>query len=531
MIWTLLAIVVGTFVSEDGASVVSGFAIQRGELDALTAVAACAAGIYLGDLGLWLVGRLAGARLLGWCVARGRLSARSPSELSAWFAKRAPALIVGSRFAPGTRLPLYLAAGAVRSSFVRFALWSLLAVSIWTPTIVLSSAGLLSLGGWQIDAPVGWRLLAAVFGLVVFWRSVAAVATRRGRQRLLARVSRLWRWEFWPMWLFYAPVAPWLLWLVIRYRGVGAMRAANPGIEDGGIVGESKHAILARLPPEWTIPAVRIGGATAEQRAWQFATLISARGWTFPLVLKPDVGQRGVGVRLVHSLGEARDYLTSAAGAVVVQPYHPGPYEAGIFYYRMPGEARGRIWSITDKRFPFAAGDGVSTLEELIWSDTRLRMQAATFLARHTDAPTRILARGERLRLAIAGNHAQGTLFRDGRHLITPALEERVDQIARACHGFFIGRFDVRYSDVERFKAGDDLAIVELNGTTAESTNIYDPAGSLLGAYRQLFRQWSLVFAIGAANLGYGAPSMSFAQLRSLVRAHWDSDVAFKISD
>ena len=48
--------------------------------------------------------------------------------------------------------------------------------------------------------------------------------------------------------------------------------------------------------------------------------------------------------------------------------------------------------------------------------------------------------------LAIAGNHAQGTLFKDGRHLISHALEARGDAIARHYEGFYIGRFDVRYA-------------------------------------------------------------------------------------
>jgi hypothetical protein len=44
---------------------------------------------------------------------------------------------------------------------------------------------------------------------------------------------------------------------------------------------------------------------------------------------------------------------------------------------------------------------------------------------------------------------------------------------------------------------GDDFAIVELNGASSESTNIYDPSRSLFQAYRTLFRQWALVFRIG----------------------------------
>ena len=413
-------------------------------------------------------------------------------------------------------------------------MWSLVAVSLWTPLVVLAAAGGLTLVSPTLVGLTGigwWIAVALALSLLVMGRLAATLRTRRARQQFAAALSRAWRWEFWPMWMFYAPVALWLAWLVVRYRGIGAIAAANPGMQDGGIVGESKHEILTRLPNDWTLPSFLVDCIDVDGRAWHLASGVASRGWTFPLVLKPDMGQRGVGVRLIKSLNDARDYLSAQLGPVVVQQYHPGPFEAGVFYYRMPDEPNGRILSITDKHFPFLVGDGVSTLEDLIWAEPRLRMQAATFLARHGAIRTRILAVGERLPLAFAGNHAQGTLFRDGRHLITPELEGRIEQIARSYPGFFIGRFDVRYTDVERFKTGDDLAIVELNGATAESTNIYDPDNTLASAYRQLFRQWSLVFAIGDANLRRGAGRLTVARLVSLLRAHRTSRVAFEVSD
>jgi hypothetical protein len=176
-------------------------------------------------------------------------------------------------------------------------------------------------------------------------------------------------------------------------------------------------------------------------------------------------------------------------------------------------------------------GDGVSTIETLIWSHPRFRLQGATFAARHGSALNRVLDAGEQFALAIAGNHCQGTLFRDGGHLLTPALEQRVDEIARAYSGFFVGRLDVRYSNVEAFKAGRDLAIVELNGVTSESTSIYDPDGTLFQAYRQLFRQWSIIFNIGAANRAHGAPVSSARRLFALAYAHLTTRVALSISD
>ena len=77
------------------------------------------------------------------------------------------------------------------------------------------------------------------------WRVALGLASTRGRQRAAAAVARVWRWEFWPMWLFYLPVAVWTAWLAIRHRGYRTITAANPGMPDGGVVGESKFAILS----------------------------------------------------------------------------------------------------------------------------------------------------------------------------------------------------------------------------------------------------------------------------------------------
>ena len=165
-------------------------------------------------------------------------------------------------------------------------------------------------------------------------------------------------------------------------------------------------------------------------------------------------------------------------------------------------------------------GDGRSTLEDLIWRHPRYRLQAGVFLTRHAAERARVPSEGERVQLAIAGNHAQGTTFLDGSALWSPELEARIDDIARGMPGFFIGRFDVRYGDVERFRRGEDLAIVELNGVTSESTHIYDPSFTLLDAWRVLFRQWELIFRIGAANRARGIQPASIGRLLRLSVDH-----------
>jgi membrane protein DedA with SNARE-associated domain len=531
---TWLVIVAGTFVSEDATCIATGLLIQRGEIGLTRGILACVAGIYIGDFGLWALGRVSGGALLRWRWTERRLSHRRVQDARDWLNRHAAGAIVGSRFLPGTRFVVYLMAGALGLSGAVFALWSLIAALLWTPTLVLLSASLGDVFAARISPLVGsawWSRLAAAIVAFMVVQAARTGADRHARRRIGARVARWSRWEFWPTWLFYLPVSVWIAWLAIRHGGLSTITAANPGMPDGGVVGESKFDILQQLPSTWTVPSALIRSGPPGDRLDRLRSECTSRGWQWPLILKPDVGQRGNAVRLVRSWDAAGHYLAAVAAPIVAQPYHEGPYEAGIFYYRMPGTARGRIFSITDKHFPVLIGDGVTPIEALIWSHPRFRLQASTFAARHEPSLGRVLADGERLQLAIAGNHCQGTLFCDGGSLMTPALEQRIDDIARAYPGFFVGRFDVRYADVDAFKAGTDLAIVELNGVTSESTNIYDPNGSLLGAYRTLFRQWSIIFTIGAANRRLGTPVSSWRRLFALVRAHLTAPIPFALSD
>jgi len=340
------------------------------------------------------------------------------------------------------------------------------------------------------------------------------------RLHILARLARWSRWEFWPAAIVYAPLVPHLGWLALRHRGLSTCTAANPCIPMGGLVGESKWAILSLLPRGCAVSSAIIEPAALPERTAALDAACSRLGLDYPIVLKPDVGDRGAGVRLVADRDAAHRYLASEPRAVLVQAHHPGPREAGIFYTRHPDAPRGEILSITDKRFPVIAADGRSTLRELILRHHRFRMQARTFLARLGPRAHEVHADGRTVRLAFAGNHCQGTMFLDGSTLITPELTAAIEGIARQIPGFYFGRFDVRYADETELKAGRGFAIVELNGVLSESTNIYDPATGFWAGQRVLREQWRRAFEIGAANRRTGAQAASVVACAAVLLAH-----------
>jgi membrane protein DedA with SNARE-associated domain len=529
-----LALMLGTLVSEDLACIAAGLLIREGRIGLAAGTAACAVGILAGDVGLWAAGRASRRAFGGWPAVSRRIQRLPVDDMRKWLEAHAAGAMIASRFIPGTRLPLYICAGLVGMPLGSFTAWASIAVLLWTPALVwlAAGAGVAALSVLPSSGVSGWISRTAVVAIIFIGLKAARPLVSSLRNRPIpARLARWLRWEFWPMWLFYAPVAIWVGLLALRHRGISTITASNPGIPDGGVVGESKFRILSKLPSDCTIPSAFVEAGPAAHRVHSIVAHMREQRWSFPVVLKPDIGQRGVGVRLAQCIEDVETYCERETSSILVQPYHPGPFEAGVFYYRLPGEVRGRIFSITDKHFPVLIGDGRSTVKALVWAHPRYRLQASTFLTRHSHSLDRVLAPGERMQLAIAGNHAQGTLFRDGAHLWTPALERRIDEVAQSYPGFFVGRFDVRYSDADGLRAGHGLAIVELNGATAESTDIYDPNRSLLSAYRQLFKQWSIVFTIGAANRATGAAVTPTRRLASLLRAHMTSKPAFALSD
>lgn len=319
--------------------------------------------------------------------------------------------------------------------------------------------------------------------------------------------------EFWSMPRFYWPIALYSLWLMIRYRGITLPTAANPSFPGGGFSGESKSAILdlaCASAPDHVAPFIPIDrpaqpdDAVAEALAAEAA--MAAAGLCFPVVAKPDLGCRGAGVRLVRDLGQLVSYLEGfpAGARLILQRHVAFEAEAGVFYVRMPGEAKGRIVSLTLKYFPYVYGDGRSTLRNLILADPRAGRVSHLYLPRHASRLDDVPDAGEPVRLAFAGSHSRGSIFRDGTPLITPAMTDRFDAIARSMPEFWFGRFDVRFADMTRLQAGKDFDILEINGAGAEMTHVWDRSTSLAKARRDLMEQYRLLFAIGRANRDRG---------------------------
>lgn len=521
----LLLIALATLVSEDLTCIGAGLLVAQGTMNFFPATTACLLGIFFGDVLLFLAGRYLGRPIvrrapLRWIVAEADLV-----RGEAWLARRGPAIILASRFVPGARLPTYVAAGLLRTGFWQFTFYFLLAAAVWTPLLV----GLAVLFGTQflplLNVYQDYALPVLVGVVLVFWlgqRTIPSLLSHRGRRLLLSAWRRKIRWEFWPPWLFYPPVVLYVAYLALRHRSLALFTAANPAMPAGGFVGESKAEILGRLKEAGDYVArfaVIEPDDDPQRRAVRVDAFMNRHGFGFPIVLKPDVGERGADVAVVRSPDEVQTYLARCPARTLAQEYVSG-LEFGVFYYRYPDEADGHVFSITDKRFPVVTGDGARTLERLILDDDRAVCMARFYLAHHRDRLFEIPTAGERLQLVELGTHCRGAVFLDGHDVQTPALEAAIDRISKGFSGFYFGRYDVRTRSLEDFKKGVNFKIVELNGVTSEATHIYDPHNSLREAYRVLRAQWRIAFEIAAQNVKRGATPARLRDLARLIIRH-----------
>ncbi|MFM9996446.1 MAG: alpha/beta fold hydrolase [Phycisphaerales bacterium] len=525
--------------------------VATGRLDYGVAILGIVVGQAASAIAAWRRGRTSPGEVVGTGI-----NARGIEEWTRLLSERPVRTAVGARFAPGAFIAACEAAGALRAArLIRFAAAAACAMILWSVFALIAAEVTYSLfvGPLTDELATPGFFLGAL--MVLFTPGIAgALTTRTGRRLLRMRFGRAARREFWPALVMYLPLAPHFLRLSIRHRGPLVFTACNPGIPGGGgIIGESKKAILdgiAGMDDAVLASEFIQADDNADRRAARALDAVASRPALggYPLILKPDSGYRGFAVRLARSERDVRAYFAEMTAPAIVQRYHPGPEECGILWARRPdrafennGQPAGFIFSICRKDFPVITGDGRRSLADLIHAHPRFRFQAGVFLERWARERTRVLAPGERLRLAEAGNHCQGTLFRDGADLITPALEARIGAIARRFSGgppggggpglLDIGRFDVRYESDDALREGHGLAILELNGTTGESTNIYDPERSALWAYRVLAAQWTLMYALGQQRRRAGFPPVTLRELLAHARTHFAARAGSALSD
>lgn len=294
---------------------------------------------------------------------------------------------------------------------------------------------------------------------------------------------RLTQWEHWPAIVYYIPLLPFFFIRSLKAGHIIFFFIANPGLLYSGNGTESKFKTLGLLPEGLKPKSWLVSKSTdldvVEKK-------FKALDFRFPVIAKPDIGFRGYLVKKINGMAELKSYLKKVNEDIIIQEFVPYEKELGIFYHRFPGQARGKVTSITIKKFIQVTGDGKKTLSGLIRKDERAFLYYDLFEKIHKEKMGFVYPKGEIITLSVIGNHSKGTQFINGNHLIDARLESFVDGICNKIEGWYYGRLDIKYETFEKLLEGQSFKILEMNGIISEPTHIYDASHEDAGFFRAL---------------------------------------------
>jgi membrane protein DedA with SNARE-associated domain len=464
------------FAHEDLAIILGAYIVVNDIMPVGLVLLCIYGGMVASDFVLYGIG--AGARSLPW-LSRLAVDDRVRGVADA-FKRNLFGLVALARVVPGVVFVAFIACGWTRVPLARFTVASLVVSALYLPLMLC----IVVFFGDTLDNRVGlwtWPFLICVLVAVGFVRQqvfafqAQAEAAEPGRARrgtaagdrsmLSPKPARARA----PLGLFHLPLL--LSWIAfaIRYRSLTLPTLANPGTRSGGLWGEAKSDYLLDVAPterHWIADFVSLTRSSASRSLYadleRAREVLHAAGLTFPLIAKPDVG-RSAG-RRIADIAELREYLRHFPGGqkLILQRLVPYAGQAAVLYARMPGSSRCRLLSLTLRADGFCS---------------------------------------------------------DGWRHIAPALEARLDAIARSMREFHCGRFDLRFASIEALQRGEDFAVVNIRGIRGVLDSTFDPAVPLTEVYRRMIDRQRIMFLIGAKNRTRGFKPVAFADmLKSLVR-------------
>ena len=132
--WVIgLALVLTSFLLEDVAIAAAASLAATGLLSWAEAFGWVFLGIAIGDIGLYATGL--GARRIPW-LHRKYIVPQGDSGIKLRLEQNLLTAVLLARVIPGLRLVTYVLCGFVRTPFVAFCLWVLLAVALWTAALL-----------------------------------------------------------------------------------------------------------------------------------------------------------------------------------------------------------------------------------------------------------------------------------------------------------------------------------------------------------------------------------------------------------
>ena len=246
--------------------------------------------------------------------------------------------------------------------------------------------------------------------------------------------KRLTHWELWNFYLLYAPISPIWFWYCLRSRSFWFFSSSNPSITFGGFEGEGKKEMYDQLPTHLVPRTIYIMHDLPFEEVLR---QVDAAGFTYPFIVKPDVGMKGILFRKIENEEQLQKYHERIPVEYIVQDLVELPVEVSVFYYRFPDQQKGTVSGFIHKELLQVKGDGVSTLEELIRQHPRARFRMEEMQHRHGHRFDRVIPEHEIFYLSYAGNHNRGAHFTNLHREINEDIHRVFDELSHYTKYFY----------------------------------------------------------------------------------------------
>lgn len=272
---------------------------------------------------------------------------------------------------------------------------------------------------------------------------------------------------------------------------------------------ESKKEIYDLIPENW-IPKTVF--ASTETTFQGILSELKSKTINFPVIVKPNIGLKGLGVVQVENLDELEDYQKNNDCDFLIQEKINHQHEVGIFYHRFPDEKKGKITGMVKKEFLSVKGNGKKMLRELVMENPRSAFQIKAIEQKMGSEMQKIVPENEEIVLIPFGSHTRGAKFIDISNEVTEKLAQKINEICTKVNGFYFGRLDVMYENMELLKEGKSFKIIEINGAKSEPTHMYDPKHSLFFAWKEITKHWKIMAEISRKNHEKGFPYLDIKE-------------------
>jgi hypothetical protein len=326
--------------------------------------------------------------------------------------------------------------------------------------------------------------------------------------------KRFLHYEFWPYWVFYIPAYFYYFYLAIKLKRWVYFSVLNPCMKFGGAFLSSKHNYLKKIPAEWTPKTLYISDFNSLET---LNSQLEDNNLTFPLIAKPDMGERGRNVELIATLKALEQYLETINQPVLLQEYIDYPIEIGILFY-WDSDRNPHITSVGAKEFCKLTGDGIRTLETLVKDNHRISHRKAILKKRFKTQWHQIIPKGKQLLVEPIGNHNRGTTFLDAREHKSKEMLDWIKKCLEHLSDFDYGRIDLKIESWEAFKNNKGLKILEINGVNYEPIHIYDPSCSIWSAYASIFEHMHIIYTLSKNKLNTQSQTPSLFEFISGAR-------------